>query len=81
MVSANHIARFFEMKYPQKGVNDEAYFWHADKNRSLLQVNTINLILCDKACPKYQKKEVCISLQYLKENMKDEVNFFPEYKH
>ena len=29
-----------------KEVNDGAYFWHADKHRSLLQVDTIILGLC-----------------------------------
>ena len=36
-------------------MNDEVYFWYADKHRSLLQVDTINLGLCNQACPKYPK--------------------------
>ena len=34
----------------------EVYFLHADKNRSLLQVDTIILGECNQACPKYQNK-------------------------
>ena len=31
------------MKYLKKEVNDEVYFWHADKRRAFLQVDTIIL--------------------------------------
>ena len=65
------------MQYLQKEVNDEVYFWHADKHRSLLQVDTINLSLCNQACPKYPKEKVCISLQYLQKSMENEVDFLP----
>ena len=36
-------------------MNDEVYFWHADKHRSLLQVDTVILGVCNQACPKYPK--------------------------
>ena len=55
MLSANQIAGFFKMEYLKKEVNDEAYFWHADKHRNLLQVDIINLGLCNKTCPKCPK--------------------------
>ena len=55
MLSANQIAGFFEMQYLKKEVNVELYFWHADKHRSLLQVDTIILDVCNQACPKYPK--------------------------
>ena len=35
--------------------DDEVYFWHADNYRSLLQVDTINLDVCNEACPKHPK--------------------------
>ena len=35
MLLANQIAGFFEMQYLKKEVNDEVYFWHADKYQSL----------------------------------------------
>ena len=41
MLSANQIARFFKMWYLKKEVNDIVYFWHADKHRRLVQVDTI----------------------------------------
>ena len=31
--------RFFKMLYNEKEMNEEAYFWHANKNRSFLQVD------------------------------------------
>ena len=44
-----------------KEVNDGAYFWHADKHRSLLQVDTIILGLCaTRHAQSTQNK--CISL-------------------
>ena len=60
----------------KKEVNDEVYFWHADKHGSFLQVNTIVLGVCSQACPKYpppqkKKEEVRISLQYLEKNVGD----------
>ena len=33
---ANQIVGFFKMLYLKKEVNDEVYFWHADKHRSFL---------------------------------------------
>ena len=36
-------------------MNDEVYFWDADKHRSLLQVDTICLGLHRQACPEYAK--------------------------
>ena len=54
MLSANQITGFFKIQYLQKELNDEAYFWQADKHRSLLQV-AHNLKLCNQACLKYPK--------------------------
>ena len=34
-------------------MNDEFCFWHVDKHRSLLQVDTIILVVYNKACPKH----------------------------
>ena len=55
MLSTNQIAEFFKVQYPEKKVNDEVYFWHADKHQSLLQVLTITLGVCNQVCPKYPK--------------------------
>ena len=51
------------------------FFCHADKHRRILQVDTIILGVSRQACPKYPKKEVCISSQYLQKVMGDEVTF------
>ena len=59
------------MQYLQKEGNDEVYFWHADKQQSFLQFDTVILGVLSQPCQKYPKQEVCISLQYLKENMSD----------
>ena len=42
-------------------VNDEVYFWDADKHRSVLQVI---LSVFSQACPNYPKLEVSVSLEY-----------------
>ena len=111
-------------------MNDEVYFWHADKHRTFLQVDAVILGVRSEACPKHpnkkfvylcnifrktwemkfifclqiNKKVFCklivsiracvarhaqstqsnkfaISLQYLKENVKDEVDFLSADKH
>ena len=44
--------RIFKMYYLKEEVNDEVYFWYADKHRSLLQVDTIIFGVCNQAFPK-----------------------------
>ena len=44
------------MQYLKKEVNDEVYFWHAGKRRSLLQVDTINFGCVQPGMPKVPKK-------------------------
>ena len=53
---------------------DEAQFLPADKHQSFLQDGSITLGVNSQTGPKYQKKFI-ISFQYLKEDMKDEVDF------
>ena len=55
MLVAKQIAGFFKMSYLKKEVNNEVYFWHADKHGSFLQGETIILSVCSQACPKYPK--------------------------
>ena len=45
MLLANQIAGFLKILYLKKEVNDEVYFWHADKHQSFLQVDTKIFIL------------------------------------
>ena len=52
----------------------------ADKHESFLQGDSIFLGVCSQACPKYPKQQVCNAFQYLKENVKDKVDFLPADK-
>ena len=52
MLLVNQIAGFFKMRYLKKEVNDEVYFWHADKHQNFLQAGTITLSVHSQACPK-----------------------------
>ena len=63
------------MCYFKEEVNDELYFWHADKHQSLLKVDTI-IWLCITRHAQSTQSNNLISLQYLKENVKDGVGFF-----
>ena len=67
------------MPYLKKEVDDEVYFWY--EHRRLLQVHSTTFGVRSQGCPKYPKQQVCISLQYLNENVKDEVDFLPTDKH
>ena len=55
MLLTNQIAGFFKMWYVKKEVHDKVYFWHADKYRSILQVDTIILGVRNQAYPEYPK--------------------------
>ena len=57
-------------------MRDEAQFLPADKHQSFLQDGSITLGVNSQTDSKYQKKnQFIISFQYLKENMKEEVDF------
>ena len=43
------------MQYLKKEVNGEVYFWHPGKHGILLQVDTIILVVCNQAFPKYPR--------------------------
>ena len=51
-------------------MNDEVYFWHAEKLQNFLQVDITILGVCIQTCPKYPKYEVWISMHYLQKNMR-----------
>ena len=59
-------------------MGDEVEFLPADKHKSFLQDNSITLVVISQTGPKYQNNQFTISLQYLKENMKDDVEGFFE---
>ena len=54
---------------------------HADKNESLLQIGSMILIGIVKHCQSSQNTNFAMSLQYLKKEVKDEVDFSPADKH
>ena len=43
------------MQHLKKEVNYELYFWPPDKHRSLLQIDTIILGVCNQTCSKIPK--------------------------
>ena len=55
-------------------MKDEVDFLPADKHKSFPH-DSITLDVRGQACPKYPKQQVYNSLQYVKENVKDEVDF------
>ena len=79
MLTAKQIAGFFKMLYLKKEVNDEVYFWHADKHRSLLLVDTSNWGFVTRHAQSTQNKFAY--LQYLQKSVDDDVDFLPADKH
>ena len=54
----------------------------ADKHESFLQVKVVSLWVCvARHAQSTQNNKFAISLQHLKENIKDEVDFWSEDKH
>ena len=56
-------------------------FLHADKHESLLQIDSMILMRMVKHSQSSQNSEFSMSLQYLKKEVKDEVNFLHADKH
>ena len=61
MLPDYEIAGLFKIYYLKEEVNDEVYFWHADKRLSFLQVegiilgDAINFGVLSQECPKYSQ--------------------------
>ena len=55
MLLDNEITGLFKMFNLEKNLNDEVYFWHADKHRSFLQVGAIISNVRSQAYLKYPK--------------------------
>ena len=53
----------------------------ADDCQRFLQSDTVFLDVLGQACPNYPNKKFAISLQYLKKEMNDEVDFLYAGKH
>ena len=56
-------------------------FWHADKHERLLQIDSIILMGMAKHSQSSQNSKFAMSLQYLKKEVKDEVDFLHADKH
>ena len=70
------------MQYLKKEVSDEdKHFLHADKHESLLQIDTMILIGIVKHSQSSQNSKFTMSLQYLKKEVRDEVDFLHVDKH
>ena len=65
----------FSQSTQNKKFGDVVDFLPVDKFESFLQVNSITLGVHSQACPNYQKHQVWITSQYLKENVKDKAGF------
>ena len=62
-------------------MGNEINFLLADKLESFLQVFSITLGVCNDASPKTQNNKFFVSLQYLKKEVSDEVEFLHADKH
>ena len=62
-------------------VNHDVYFWHTDKHRSLLQVDTYHFGCVARHAQSTQNIKFAISLQYLKKEVSDEIDFLHAVKH
>ena len=57
-------------------MSDEVDFLHADKHESLLQIDTMILMEIVKPFQSSQNSKFTMTLQYLKKEARDEVDFF-----
>ena len=64
------------LQYLKKEVNIKVGFLHAGKNENLLKIDTIILMGMVKHFRSSQNSKFVISLQYVKEGVRDEVDFF-----
>ena len=69
------------LKYLKKEVNTEVDFLHANKHKSLLQIDEMILLGMIKHSQSSQNIKFAMSLQYLKKEVRDEIYFLQEDKH
>ena len=60
---------------------DELDFLHADKHENLLQIETMTLMGMVKHSQSFQNSKFSMSLQYLKKEVRGEVDFLHPGKH
>ena len=63
------------MQYLIKEVSDEIDFLHADKHKSLLQIDPMTLTEMVKHSQSSQNSKVTMSLQYIKKEVRKGVHF------
>ena len=56
-------------------------FWHAGKHENLQQTDTMILMWMIKRLQSSQNSRFAMSLQYVKKEVRDEVDFLPVNKH
>ena len=56
-------------------MNDEADFLHAGKHENLLQIDTMILMEMVKHFQSFQNSKFTMSVQYLRKEVRDEVDF------
>ena len=59
-----------------KDVSHEVDFLHAPKHEGFLQIDTMILMAIAKHCQSPQNSKFAMSLQYLKKDVRDKVDFF-----
>ena len=56
-------------------MSDEIDFFHADKHKSLLQIETMTLIGIIKHSQSFQNSKDTMSLQYIKKEVRERFHF------
>ena len=69
----------FSLQYLKEELSDEVDFLHADKHKSLLQIDSMILIGMAKHSQSFQNRKFVMSLQYVKKEVKDEVDFMAKH--
>ena len=64
------------MKYLKKEVSDEIDFLHADKHKSLLQIDTMTLIGIGKHSQSSQNSKITLSLQYIEKKVRELISYW-----
>ena len=68
------------MQYLKKDVSYEVDFLHADKQKGLQQIDAMILMEIVKHSQNSQNSKFSMSLQYLKKKVRDEVDFWINFK-
>ena len=68
------------MQYLKKEVRFGVDFLHADKHKSVLQIDTVIFDGVGQSFPNLPNSKLAMSLQYLKKEIRDEVEFWPADK-